>query len=189
MVGNDSYELDVFGETEDGRPVGGPERSYVHHIDFKRLPLGISWVPGAVSKIRQERPDVVMIQNDPYSALSWVAPPVVQSYGGVAIAWSKVTSFSNAPAVFKGFVKRRLFSMYDLSVVYGEEAAKELAGLGYPRSKIFVATNTIDTRRIFTSGNLFRVRGRKLRAQYHLCLLYTSPSPRDGLLSRMPSSA
>ena len=25
--------------------------------------------------------------------------------------------------------------------------------------------------------------------RYYLCLLYTSPSPRDGLLSRMPSSA
>ena len=25
--------------------------------------------------------------------------------------------------------------------------------------------------------------------QYNVCLLYTSPSPRDGLLSRMPSSA
>ena len=25
--------------------------------------------------------------------------------------------------------------------------------------------------------------------QYKVCLLYTSPSPRDGLLSRMPSSA
>ena len=25
--------------------------------------------------------------------------------------------------------------------------------------------------------------------QYEFCLLYTSPSPRDGLLSRMPSSA
>ena len=25
--------------------------------------------------------------------------------------------------------------------------------------------------------------------QYDTCLLYTSPSPRDGLLSRMPSSA
>ena len=25
--------------------------------------------------------------------------------------------------------------------------------------------------------------------QYECCLLYTSPSPRDGLLSRMPSSA
>ena len=26
-------------------------------------------------------------------------------------------------------------------------------------------------------------------ASYKACLLYTSPSPRDGLLSRMPSSA
>ena len=26
-------------------------------------------------------------------------------------------------------------------------------------------------------------------AEYYSCLLYTSPSPRDGLLSRMPSSA
>ena len=28
-----------------------------------------------------------------------------------------------------------------------------------------------------------------VRALFLLCLLYTSPSPRDGLLSRMPSSA
>ena len=27
------------------------------------------------------------------------------------------------------------------------------------------------------------------KPQYRNCLLYTSPSPRDGLLSRMPSSA
>ena len=27
------------------------------------------------------------------------------------------------------------------------------------------------------------------RGSYATCLLYTSPSPRDGLLSRMPSSA
>ena len=26
-------------------------------------------------------------------------------------------------------------------------------------------------------------------AMFEICLLYTSPSPRDGLLSRMPSSA
>ena len=30
---------------------------------------------------------------------------------------------------------------------------------------------------------------RVLHSQCHFCLLYTSPSPRDGLLSRMPSSA
>ena len=31
--------------------------------------------------------------------------------------------------------------------------------------------------------------GRKVRNLIQSCLLYTSPSPRDGLLSRMPSSA
>ena len=29
----------------------------------------------------------------------------------------------------------------------------------------------------------------QLRTRHWICLLYTSPSPRDGLLSRMPSSA
>ena len=29
----------------------------------------------------------------------------------------------------------------------------------------------------------------KMYEKYQACLLYTSPSPRDGLLSRMPSSA
>ena len=31
--------------------------------------------------------------------------------------------------------------------------------------------------------------GRKILGLNNICLLYTSPSPRDGLLSRMPSSA
>ena len=31
--------------------------------------------------------------------------------------------------------------------------------------------------------------GKKNKKQVNGCLLYTSPSPRDGLLSRMPSSA
>ena len=29
----------------------------------------------------------------------------------------------------------------------------------------------------------------ELKGEFNSCLLYTSPSPRDGLLSRMPSSA
>ena len=33
------------------------------------------------------------------------------------------------------------------------------------------------------------VRAMEQSHQYNDCLLYTSPSPRDGLLSRMPSSA
>ena len=34
-----------------------------------------------------------------------------------------------------------------------------------------------------------RILGILNEEDYQICLLYTSPSPRDGLLSRMPSSA
>ena len=38
-------------------------------------------------------------------------------------------------------------------------------------------------------GNEYLVNNLKKGMQIYICLLYTSPSPRDGLLSRMPSSA
>src|SRR5665647_2740241 len=43
----------------------------------------------------------------------------------------------------------------------------------------------------FASKQLLTIVGPKLRSipNVRICLLYTSPSPRDGLLSRMPSSA
>ena len=39
------------------------------------------------------------------------------------------------------------------------------------------------------AGNIFRLIGGLAVPEWFPCLLYTSPSPRDGLLSRMPSSA
>ena len=41
----------------------------------------------------------------------------------------------------------------------------------------------------FLKGVVDKSSYRKLVADLYFCLLYTSPSPRDGLLSRMPSSA
>ena len=37
--------------------------------------------------------------------------------------------------------------------------------------------------------NKWKLLQTKANTDYYTCLLYTSPSPRDGLLSRMPSSA
>ena len=44
---------------------------------------------------------------------------------------------------------------------------------------------------VFRLGKLTRAKGPGIvfLVPYGICLLYTSPSPRDGLLSRMPSSA
>ena len=42
---------------------------------------------------------------------------------------------------------------------------------------------------VMDSNDLERERGITILSKTTACLLYTSPSPRDGLLSRMPSSA
>ena len=44
---------------------------------------------------------------------------------------------------------------------------------------------TFDTADVYAGTRAEKVLGKALKG----CLLYTSPSPRDGLLSRMPSSA
>ena len=59
---------------------------------------------------------------------------------------------------------------------------------------------TLERERWYTSPELVSLHGtpiwdgldepaRKRLSFFEACLLYTSPSPRDGLLSRMPSSA
>ena len=57
----------------------------------------------------------------------------------------------------------------------------EPAMTGYRIDQLIL--NRPDLRWPFPGGMAERVSGAKV------CLLYTSPSPRDGLLSRMPSSA
>ena len=64
-------------------------------------------------------------------------------------------------------------------------------------------TTDKEVKRLFSAGVLLllgkaysdayscfdRIHEEHFEAMYNNCLLYTSPSPRDGLLSRMPSSA
>ena len=51
----------------------------------------------------------------------------------------------------------------------------------------FIQRKLVDTVSMYPSGKYVIVEVSILKHQP--CLLYTSPSPRDGLLSRMPSSA
>src|SRR5665647_2638012 len=58
----------------------------------------------------------------------------------------------------------------------------------------FFAVLDLEGRRLYNSpsyanlfGDIESMKGSDSFAEVHTCLLYTSPSPRDGLLSRMPS--
>ena len=61
----------------------------------------------------------------------------------------------------------------------------ELTPLARPYAKAIFAAALDDKRLEETSNELHTI----TLATSSPCLLYTSPSPRDGLLSRMPSSA
>ena len=56
----------------------------------------------------------------------------------------------------------------------------------YDQSQMAQMVQTLE-QLIFALNNTYT--SEPLRDESEACLLYTSPSPRDGLLSRMPSSA
>ena len=69
-----------------------------------------------------------------------------------------------------------------------EAVADEASSLGYRLKERRVRPPVAGSIFVDQTGLLHRVRYRCL-GWVISCLLYTSPSPRDGLLSRMPSSA
>ena len=62
---------------------------------------------------------------------------------------------------------------------------KDLSLMGNANSSVIVVSGVNGVGKTTTIGKL----GKYFKDNNRSCLLYTSPSPRDGLLSRMPSSA
>ena len=71
---------------------------------------------------------------------------------------------------------------------------EELGKYGVPESVITKLkeldfSELTEVQRLAVEKGLFEGKNLVISAPTNTCLLYTSPSPRDGLLSRMPSSA
>ena len=89
----------------------------------------------------------------------------------------------------KKFLLSFVFAFYCTSIVIGQDSLF-LDSSPFPKVIItFSPLNLINLRVPATQfGIEYRV-ANKLSLQHEACLLYTSPSPRDATLSRMPSSA
>ena len=57
------------------------------------------------------------------------------------------------------------------------------------RPDVIQSAKEVESTGIVDDSQSAKIAMRDQAACYRVCLLYTSPSPRDGLLSRMPSSA
>ena len=104
------------------------------------------------------------------------------SFGHWLVPWGEVNRYQRNNG---NIVQQFDDSLPSLPVAFASSRWGSLASFGaraYP-----------GTRRLYgTSGNSFVAAvefGDRVKARAITCLLYTSPSPRDGLLSRMPSSA
>ena len=73
--------------------------------------------------------------------------------------------------------------LYD-SLIHLQHRGQDAAGITTYNKHMHKTKGVGLVRDIFTEKKIKRLKG-----NIGICLLYTSPSPRDGLLSRMPSSA
>jgi len=162
-----AYDLKVNGTLSNGGAFGGGKRDYFVDcplVNFKRLGVGLSrWI--TVDKLfHAGMPDVLVMYANPRNLDCWRIPKLCRKAGTRVIMWSKIHSYSRFAAVIKLF-KPRFFSRFDYAVCYGESSKSELLTYQFPADRIFVANNTIDTRRIFCDGERIAARGKELRRQ------------------------
>ncbi|MDP1662663.1 MAG: glycosyltransferase family 4 protein [Phycisphaerales bacterium] len=170
-VSTNSYDLRVLGTLEPGnKAVGGDHRDYfIESREVSTTRAGIMWLHWEKWKeiIDRDRPDVVIIQANLRSLSSWKIPTYCRKLGIPCYGWGKINSFSKL-AVVSNAVKPYFFKRFLGMVVYSQASKRELAAAGYPESKIIVAQNTIDTRRIYSSASQIKARAAELRAQHGL---------------------
>ena len=134
----------------------------------------LDWLYFSIRKIRAVRGwrehIVAIFLVIPLAAASCVAVPESED-----ASFSKVASpeQSLSPMAYYHFLRGYLS---ELDEDFTKALEQYRAGLQFDSDSAFLRVRMASL--YFSSGNIQKT-----------CLLYTSPSPRDGLLSRMPSSA
>jgi glycosyltransferase involved in cell wall biosynthesis len=161
-----AYSLSVLGTLgEDGGAIGGGRRPYFIDCQLENsriLGVRISRWPGFERRLRIDPPDVLIIGGNPRNIDCWRVPRLCRALGIPVITWTKVHSYSRF-APLMNLLKPWFYSRFDWAVCYGESSRDELVGRGFPPERVFVANNTIDTRRIFTDAERIAARGAALR--------------------------
>lgn len=160
-----AYALSVLGTLENGGAIGGGQRPYFVECPIehrRRFGVHLSGWPRFEQQLRRSPPDVLIIGGNPRNFDCWRIPRLCRAMGIPVIMWSKVHSYSRFAPIMK-WVKPRFFSRFDCAVCYGESSRDELIGYGFPPDKVFVANNTIDTRRVFLDAERIQHRGLELR--------------------------
>ena len=135
-----------------------------------RRPPGREAYPGDVFYLHSRLLERACKLNDDLGAGSLTALPIIETQAGDVSAYIP----TNVISITDG----QIFLSTDLF----NSGVRPAINVGLSVSRVGGAAQVKAMKQV--AGTL-----RLDLAQYRDCLLYTSPSPRDGLLSRMPSSA
>ena len=151
-------------------PTNGP-------LDGLRI-LDLTWVlsgPFATMTLSDLGADVIKLERPPYGDVSRTTGPLVDGESGYFFSVNR--GKRSISIDLKSDVGKKLFqeliSEVDVLVENFTPGAMDSLGLGYSELA------HVNPQLIYAA----------ISGYGQTCLLYTSPSPRDGLLSRMPSSA
>ena len=127
--------------------------------------------------IRRRALELTQVQTNDFVAGAFVGdqPGATFNDGEYLRQMEIIQSHGGTPVIFQSF---GLTGQADEAIVasYAKLASHSDALIGFELSDVFAPFGKIYSMDVY-------------RGLLGICLLYTSPSPRDGLLSRMPSSA
>ena len=106
-------------------------------------------------------------------------------FWGVEVLYEQMPGVINATSGYSG---GHLDNPRYEDVLTGETGHVEVVKIDYDSSEV-TFNELIDTFFIIHDPTTLNRQGPDIGEQYKSCLLYTSPSPRDRIASRMPSSA
>ena len=116
----------------------------------------------------------------------WSRPSKVVPRAAVDTSRQRYTSLAKAGQGWPGLAKAGQGAEHFPPTLHSRITNAKLAEKLYPvRPLAFLTNATLTYHQRYTLGSILSLP----IVTTFLCLLYTSPSPRDGLLSRMPSSA
>ena len=157
---------------------------------FAGSPLSFAAVSGADHSEKHFTQTHHLSHNDRYLSGDWKDERTELADKGITFASSYVFDVLGNP-VGGNFQGVRFDSSMGLDIYTDFEKACGLKGLTFHVSGLWRAGRNLSSQVIGNELVVSSIYGHQQFRFYNLtfCLLYTSPSPRDGLLSRMPSSA
>lgn len=168
---NHKYEISVFGPLDRVTSESDLIYNFYQNCNYKKITFfgeSITYWKSALKKVKNEKPDIVIIVVIPGNITSWLMPMLCKKLGIVVIGWTKVHSISRMPEKLLYTLKNNLYKKYDHFITYGELSKKEMMEHGIMEKKITVANNTIDTSRIINNRDYYTKEASRLREEYKL---------------------